>query len=171
MTELEMPWRTEETKDRLVLCHDHRWLRIIGFPAIGLGTVIALGIWFIPGINLNEAWPMLMVGSLIGSACILMGLQLSFSVINFSVQRGASEILRREGFGPFVRTQSFRIDDNSVVKVSVQADPGMMSGYILEIQTADQGLRIAKFPDPSPIELEGKRWARFLQLPLKITGY
>jgi hypothetical protein len=134
---------------------------------MAIGTIGACGIWLLPGVKLNDAWPMLSVGTLIGIAFVLFGMQLAFSVVTFSTEIGRKEIVRREGFGPFTRTQRYTIGEDSVVKVIHQAEPGRLNGYIIEIRSGKNRIRIAKSLDREPIELEGIRWASFLNLSLE----
>lgn len=163
----ELPWSVEQNETQLTLCHDHRWLRVIGFPLMAIGTIGACGLWFLPGVKLNDALPMLAVGTLIGIAFVFFGMQLSFSVVTFSTEIGRKEIVRREGFGPFTRTQRYTMSEDSVVRLIHQAEPGRLNGYILEIRSGKNRIRIAKSLDQEPIEFEGIRWASFLKLPLE----
>lgn len=105
-----IPWLVEESPEKLQLIHDYRWLRVIGFPLAAIGLIGSVGIWFLPGIPYQDAWPMLAVGSLIGSAFALMGMHLSFNLLTFTADRHLGTLTRREGFGPFIRIRNVSLE-------------------------------------------------------------
>ena len=74
-----LPWNVLETENRLELCHDHRWLAIVGIPMILIGTTAAIGLWFIPGVSYGDGWPIMSAGSLMGTGLVVLGLHLSLN--------------------------------------------------------------------------------------------
>lgn len=164
-----LPWLSEQSAERLEICHDHRWLRIFGFPLIAIGTIVAIGLWLLPGVDRMEAGPMLAVGSLIGLAFVLFGAQLSFNRVTFIADKTENSLLRREGFWVFTRTRHYPLDQFASVDCQQVSDPGGIPGrYIVSLTSPDKSLRLAGFVESEPILIEARRWSAFLQLPLVV---
>lgn len=164
-----LPWLAEQAAETLEICHDHRWLRIIGFPLMAIGSVIAIGLWFLPGVDRIEAGPMLAVGSLIGLAFVLFGAQLSFNRVTFIADKTKNSLLHREGFWVFTRTKHYPLDQFNSVECQQVSDPGGIPGrYILLLKSPENSLRLAGFIESEPILIEARRWSAFLQLPLVV---
>lgn len=164
---LELPWIIEQTSQQLRLTHDHRWLKIIGLPMVLLGLTGATGIWLIPGIPLQDAWPMLAVGSLIGCGFAMMGLHLSFNLLVFTADRQAGTLVRREGFGPFIRIRTLQLDEIKSVALLRGPSGGSIPNYIFEIRWENRRLRIVSIADKALVEQEAIRWAAFLNVDLQ----
>ena len=162
---IEQPWYTEETDTRLLLCHDHRWLRFIGIPlAIGCAS-LAIALWFLPDLNYDRDWPILAVGSLIATGFALIGLHLSFNRIVFTADSERGILVRSEGFGVFTRTKCYELDEIqsvSVVKSNLVGSPS--TSYRLELNMVNGPIGLASFVFREPLDAEASRWRRFLGL-------
>ena len=162
-----LPWIVHQTKDSLELCHDHRWLRIVGIPLIAIGIIAAVAIWFIPHDNWDDAWPMLAVGSLFGLAIAIAGLHLSLNRVGFIAQLPDDRLLHYEGFGPLLRKREFRLSQVQHVRATQIVDAGSPGPrYALILIFPNQQLRLAIFVERDPILIEALRWSEFLNKPL-----
>ena len=166
-TSPELPWIIEQSPHLLRLTHDHRWLKIIGFPFALLGMAGAVAVWLIPGIPYQDAWPMLIVGSLIGCAFVAMGMHLSFNLLIFTADRQTGRLERREGFGPFIRIRTIPLSDITCVAFLRVPSGGSIPNYILELRTSKRHMRIVSIADKDLVEQEAVRWAKFLSVDLQ----
>lgn len=162
------PWQSAETEIRLELVHDHRWLKVFGLPLAALGSAASILLWYIPGVELTEAWPMLAVGSLIGIAFTLMGLHLSFNRVLFTADRNQNQFIQQQGFGWFTRQKKIPFEAIQYVQIDRRSHSGSnFAQYTLELKTNKRSILIASFPELGPIEEESLRWARYLSIPLQ----
>lgn len=138
-------------------------MAIGGIPLALAAMAGAVGLWFVPDVDHRDAWPMLAVGSLIGSGIALLGLHVSFNREFFIADRKVGELVHRTGFGPWTRTRRRSLAE--VRKVVCERLPGRDS-YGLILVTDRREIRMAVFVQPEPIQFEGLRWALFLDVPL-----
>lgn len=165
------PWQVIESGQRLTVLHEHRWLGWIGWPMVAAGVGGAAVIWLLPFDGDTAAWPFQAVGSLIGGAFVLMGLELSLGRETITADKVSDEVVRREGFGPFtrIRRQPLRELEAVVCEPETLRHPGGSgrgSGSVMLLTWPGQVVRVARGVQPEPILAEAERWAAFLGPPL-----
>lgn len=153
---------------RLVLRHDHRWLAIVGVPLSLIGVCVMVGIWFLPGVAYQEAWPVILAGQFVPLGLVVMGLHLSFNVDETEADQKKRLISRRRGMRPFQRVRTIHFE--SVTAVVVEDVVGVSrSGrqFALALQGPELFLRLWISTDLNAIETEACRWAEFLRVALQ----
>ena len=163
----EQPWLVTESNRSLEICHDHRWLGIIGVPLACIGLVAATGLWFVPDVDYSEDWPIIAVGSLIGFGFVLMGLHLTFNREFFIADKNQGALIHRTGFGHFSRTRRYPL--NEVKEVLCEPFATASKGtqrYAVTIVGESYRVPIAASLELDPIMMEAMRWSDFLQKPL-----
>lgn len=165
--ELDQPWIVTEADEQLELCHEHRWLGILGIPLALFGLFAACGIWFLPDLNRAEDWPILAGGSLIGFGMALLGMHVTFNRERFIADKRQGSLIHRSGFGPFIRTRRYPLNDVEQLVCEPTPDAGTSGDrYSLSIVASSYAKRIATFVEAEPILWEGLRWSLFLDKPL-----
>lgn len=162
------PWVVQESERSLEVRHEHRWLGIFGFPLAAVGMIAGTALWFLPGIDYGEAWPLLAVGSLMGLFATLMGMHLTFNCEVFLADKQAGTLTHRYGFGPFTRIRRYPLDEIQEVSCQRVSDPGSRGcRYVVTLVAKTYSRRVAAFIDAEPVELEALRWSIFLDVPLR----
>jgi hypothetical protein len=169
---METSWTCSEEKGRLKIAHDNRWLAIIGVPIALVGVAIAVGPWFLEGVSILDAWPILAVGSLIGSGFILMGLALSFKYDEVIADRDQDMLIQNTGLPPFRRSKTWPLKAiEEVVCLNEQMGRASGSGASFHCRLRLLGPKVsvllASDLEAAPIRFEAERWAYYLNLPIK----
>ena len=154
--------------ERLVLKHDHRWLAVIGVPLMLMGVFVMFAIWFLPGVDYQNAWPLILAGQFVPLGLVVLGLHLSFNVDETEADPKTQMITRRRGVSPFQRIRTIHFD--SVHAVVVEDVVGVSSSgpqFALALQGPELFLRLWISTDLDAIETEACRWAEFLRVDLQ----
>ena len=154
------------------MIHDNRWMAIIGIPLGIIGVVIAIGPWFLDGVNNSDAWPILAGGSLIGLGFIVAGLFLCFKYEEFIADQNSGMLTRNYGLEPFRRTTEWRLSEFAEVAcvditMSRSSGPGASLHHRLKLIGSSSSVTLASDLETKPILAEAERWAEFLELPLQ----
>ena len=157
-----------------MIVHDNRWLAIIGIPLAIAGSLVAVGPWLIDDARNSDAWPILVVGSLIGSGILVAGLSLCFKYGEIEADRSMNKITRRAGTLPFRRTRSWSLEDISEIacvieKMARTSGTGSSIHYCIRLIGPNTSVLIASSLEREPIEAEAARWATSLDKPLGNT--
>ncbi|MGI9244583.1 MAG: hypothetical protein ACR2RV_27525 [Verrucomicrobiales bacterium] len=171
---METSWECLEGADRITIVHDNRWLAIIGVPMALFGLLLGVGLWFIEDARTSGAWPILVVGSLIGMGIAVFGLALCFKYDEISADRRAGELIRHTGLSPFRRTRTWPLSDvEEVVCLDerMAGSSGRSSSLHHRLRLVGPGISVlvASALEPEPVEYEALRWSEFLDLPLRDT--
>ena len=169
---MEASWETRETEERLTIVHDNRWLAIVGVPRMLVGLMIAGGPWLIEEARHSDAWPILVVGSLLGSGFVVAGLALCFKYEEIEADRSSATVARRVGLPPFRRTRTWAWDELTEVAAVTENQarsnhPGSTLHYRVRLIGPKCSVLVASALEREPIEAEAPRWARFLDKPLR----
>jgi len=168
---METSWITDQTKDQLKVIHDNRWLAIIGIPLSLFGLVVGIGPWLIASARQSDAWPILAVGSLIGSGLVVAGLALCFKFESLLADKQTNALIQRKGLPPFQRTRQWSLNDLSEVTCLAEhmaSSSGHSSSQHFRLRLDGPGstILVASSLEQEPILFEARRWADFLGLPL-----
>jgi hypothetical protein len=171
---METSWTTLEDEERIAIVHDNRWLAIIGVPLVVAGLVVAIGPWFIDDARNSGAWPILAVGSLIGTGIMVAGLSLCFKYDEVIANRGAGIVIRHAGLPPFRRSKTWQLTDfDEILCVDETMTSASGGGASLHhrVRLIGPGVSVllASCLEPEPIRTEAQRWGTFLGLPLRDT--
>lgn len=168
---MDTSWETIEGDQSITVIHDNRWLAIVGIPLSLVGTAIGIGPWFIDEARNSEAWPILVVGSLIGLGFFVMGLALCFSFESVKADRLNTSLERKKGKPPFQRSTKWSLDlfkelKIDLVRMTSASRHSSSLQYRLQLAASDTSVLIASCPDYKPIQTEAQRWAKYLDLRL-----
>lgn len=168
---IETSWTTNEGDTRLAVVHDNRWLAIVGVPLATFGLAVAAVPWLIESARNSGAWPILAVGSLIGTGIVVMGMALCFHYVEIVADRRSGSVTRRDGLPPFQRAKSWPLGGiDEVVCVNETMAGGGARGssthYRLRLVGPSASVLVASALEPEPVRQEAARWARFLNRPL-----
>jgi hypothetical protein len=153
---------------RLLWRQDHRWLAVFGIPLALIGGVSMVAVWFLPGVDYRNAWPVILGGQFVPLGMVIMGLHLSLSVDEMEADQQTQVIVHRRGMRPFQRVTRFDFDTVCAVVVEdVVGSLGNSGQYALAIEGAGIFHRFWISRDLGAIETEACQWAEFLNVDVQ----
>lgn len=169
---IETSWATLEEGGRITIVHDNRWLAIIGIPLGLMGLLVAAGPWFIEDARNSGAWPILAVGSLIGIGILVAGLSLCLKYDEIVADRGRGVVTRHAGLHPFRRSKSWPLADIEEVvcvdeKMAGTSTRGSSLHHRVRLVGPGASVLVTSCLELEPVQVEARRWADFLDLPLR----